>query len=199
MAWTAPTYVTAGVTINTATRWNAQVKDNLDMLAGLANTGQLVWDGTWFKVNGKFAVGPNLSADLSPIFYVSKLGQAAMDLHNTTTGGTPSSGARWRLFADNVGGGAGSCTFGFYDVQNTRVAFGLTNGGSFLIGKTSGLTSAGDLDVNGSFRFSGSQVSFFNASMSSKLTVTGSKGGNAALTNLMVALAAYGLVTDSTS
>ena len=32
-----------------------------------------------------------------------------------------------------------------------------------------------------------------------KQTVTGSKGGNAALASLMTALAAYGLVTDTTT
>lgn len=197
MAYTPPTSMSPGQ-VFTASRWNTQVKDNFDMLATLANTGQLAWDGTWLKVNGKLAVGPNLSADLSPIFYVSKLGQAAFDLHNTTTGGTPTNGARWRLFVDNVGGGAGSCTFGFYDVQNTRVAFGLTNTGSFLIGKTSGLTGAGDLDINGSFQVGGS-VGFYGTPANPKQTVIGSRGGNAALASLLNGLSNIGLITNSST
>lgn len=42
-------------------------------------------------------------------------------------------------------------------------------------------------------------LGFFAASGVTKQTVTGSKGANAALTSLMSALAAYGLVTDSTT
>lgn len=42
-------------------------------------------------------------------------------------------------------------------------------------------------------------LSFFGGSVAAKQTVTGSRGGNAALANLLTALAAYGLITDSTS
>jgi hypothetical protein len=55
--------------------------------------------------------------------------QAALDLWNTTTGGTPSAGAHWRLFADNVGGGGGALTFGLWDNANLRLPFGVDNGG----------------------------------------------------------------------
>jgi hypothetical protein len=42
-------------------------------------------------------------------------------------------------------------------------------------------------------------LGFFAASGTSKQTVTGSRGGNAALASLLTALANYGLVTDSTT
>ncbi len=61
---------------------------------------------------------------------VSHTGQASLDLWNTTTGGTPSTGSRWRLFADNVGGGGGNTTFGFYDLANARLVFGFDNTGN---------------------------------------------------------------------
>lgn len=42
-------------------------------------------------------------------------------------------------------------------------------------------------------------ISFFAAGTAAKQTVTGSRGGNAALASLLTALAAYGLLTDSSS
>ena len=47
--------------------------------------------------------------------------------------------------------------------------------------------------------WSGSKTSFFGNSPATKQTVTGSKGGNAALASLITALATYGLITDSSS
>jgi len=46
---------------------------------------------------------------------------------------------------------------------------------------------------------SGSGLSFFQAAPISKPTVSGSRGGNAALASLLTALANYGLIADSTS
>jgi hypothetical protein len=62
---------------------------------------------------------------------VKVAGQATFDLWNTTTGGTPTAGSRWRVFADNVGGGGGTITLGFYDLANTRIAGGFDNNGWF--------------------------------------------------------------------
>lgn len=45
----------------------------------------------------------------------------------------------------------------------------------------------------------GSQIAFFNGGSTSKQTVTGSRGGNAALASLLTALANYSLITNSTS
>ena len=46
---------------------------------------------------------------------------------------------------------------------------------------------------------SAATLSFFGAGVQAKATVTGSRGGNAALQSLLTALANYGLVTDSSS
>ena len=46
---------------------------------------------------------------------------------------------------------------------------------------------------------SNSKLGFFTTAPVTKPTVTGAKGGNAALTSLMTALAGLGLVTDSTT
>ncbi len=46
---------------------------------------------------------------------------------------------------------------------------------------------------------SSNPIGFFGSSGTSKATVTGSRGGNAALQSLLSALSSYGLITDSTS
>jgi hypothetical protein len=51
------------------------------------------------------------------------------------------------------------------------------------------------LDANGS----AAALGFFGAAAVTKPTITGAKGGNVALTNLLTALANLGLITDSTS
>lgn len=53
-------------------------------------------------------------------------------------------------------------------------------------------------DVSGSTRLNGN-VGFQGTAPIAKPTVTGAKGGNAALTSLLTALASYGLITDSTT
>jgi hypothetical protein len=54
------------------------------------------------------------------------------------------------------------------------------------------------LDGNG-LTISAARLGLFSATPSAKLTVTGSRGGNAALASLLTQLATYGLVTDSSS
>jgi hypothetical protein len=52
--------------------------------------------------------------------------------------------------------------------------------------------------VNGGFRFFGT-TGFFGANAVGRQTVTGSRGGNAALASLLTALATLGLITDNTT
>ena len=76
----------------------------------------------------------------------------------------------------------------------------ITSGGSVLIGtKTDGMTANGSLAVAKDFAHRGSYVGFYNATPVTKQTVSGSKGGNAALASLLSALAALGLITNSTT
>lgn len=51
----------------------------------------------------------------------------------------------------------------------------------------------------GLFQHKGDYLSFRDATPQSKPTITGSRGGNAALQNLLTALADLGLITDSTT
>lgn len=55
------------------------------------------------------------------------------------------------------------------------------------------------LYVGGDFRHLGSGLGFYNANTIAKPTVTGSRGGNAALASLCTALANLGLITNSTT
>ena len=106
---------------------------------------------------------------------VQQASQAQFDLWNVTTGGTPSTGAHWRIFADNVGAGGGNNTFGLYDVANSRLAFGIDNSGNATFGAKINSTlwnvqpvlgnTQGGLPVSGSFTTHGGTV---------WMTVTGS-------------------------
>jgi hypothetical protein len=77
-----------------------------------------------------------------------------------------------------------------------------SNGTGLALGPTSAVGAPAaiwtSLDANG-WKMSGS-MSVWNATPpAAKPTVSGAKGSNAALASLMTALAAYGLVTDSTT
>lgn len=61
------------------------------------------------------------------------------------------------------------------------------------------VTVSDDLTVGGDINHDGSLIGFFGSAPSSKETITGSRGGNAALADLLSALANYGMVTDSTT
>jgi hypothetical protein len=78
------------------------------------------------------------------------------------------------------------------------LAVRLTNGGAVLIGRSSGLTGAGDLDVQGNTRLVGN-VGFYNTTPVAKPTLTGSRAGNPAVASIAAALATLGLATNSTT
>ena len=81
-------------------------------------------------------------------------GQASLDLWNNTTSGSPApaGGSRWRLFADNVGGGGGSLTFGFYDVANSRVAGGFDNSGYLVASAGFTCSNAANMNFGGNWQ-----------------------------------------------
>jgi hypothetical protein len=55
------------------------------------------------------------------------------------------------------------------------------------------------VEIDGDLNHDGSGVGFYGTAPAAKPTITGSRGGNAALESLLTALAAQGLITDSTS
>jgi hypothetical protein len=72
-------------------------------------------------------------AGAGPALQVKTPNQAQLDLwDDTPTGATPAGGSHWRMFADNVGGGGGPLTLGWYDIPNARVAAGIDNDGNLV-------------------------------------------------------------------
>lgn len=59
--------------------------------------------------------------------------------------------------------------------------------------------TASGVTTSGAFTHTGSTFGVLNHSAASQQTVTGSRGGNAALASLLTALAAYGLVVDGST
>lgn len=64
---------------------------------------------------------------------------------------------------------------------------------------TDGMTAGGSLAVAQDLAHRGTKVGFFNTAPATKPTVTGSRGGNAALASLLTALASLGILIDSTT
>ena len=73
-------------------------------------------------------------------------------------------------------------------------------GHRFLVNGTARLTIDGtnQTTLNGALRVAGN-LGVFNTAPIAKQTVTGSRAANAALASLLTALAAYGLVVDSST
>jgi hypothetical protein len=64
---------------------------------------------------------------------------------------------------------------------------------------TGDVTVGNDLNIAANFNHDGSFVGFYGATPGAKPTITGSRGGNAALADLLTELANLGLITDSSS
>lgn len=125
-----------------------------------------------------------------PTITLNKTAGTGAQIQSQTSGST-----RWVMrLGDNDAEGAGNTgsSFSIYRYDNT---------GAFIdqpvtITRNDGMTRI--YGPGGLFVLHG--AGFFGTSpLGVKPTVTGAKGGNAALASLMTALAAYGLVTDSTS
>lgn len=72
--------------------------------------------------------------------------------------------------------------------------------GNVLVGTTTdGMTAGGSLAIAKDLAHRGTLLGFYNSAPAAKQTVTGSRGGNAALASLLTALATLGLITDNTS
>jgi hypothetical protein len=80
-------------------------------------------------------------------------------------------------------------------------AGGILFGGDIALyrSNTATLRCTGTFIAATQFRHLGTTLGFFNTAATTKATVTGSRGSNAALASLLTALANYGLITDSSS
>jgi len=71
--------------------------------------------------------------------------------------------------------------------------------GGVVVARIDSTTGAEALVAEKELHHKGDKAGFYNATPTTKPTVTGSKGGNAALASLISALAQLGLITDSTT
>jgi hypothetical protein len=93
-----------------------------------------------------------------------------------------------------------------FNVNGTTGAIESVNGG-FMRGYSDNystttwqiLSSTGEVLIGGPLNHDGTTIGFYGATPVTKPTVSGAKGGNAALTSLMTALANLGIVTNSTT
>ena len=86
------------------------------------------------------------------------------------------------------------------DIKGALAGLGLlTDGGASPLNLDGGALYVGSAYLSGALIHQGSALTFFNGSSSSKQTISGSRNSNAALANLLTALAGYGLVTDSST
>jgi hypothetical protein len=107
-----------------------------------------------------------------------------------------------RAFANSsaplfLGGGNNSTTHLVLSGDGASVGIGLAVGSIAARLHVSGGQARFDHDVR--LGGSGNQLGCFGNNGAGKQTVTGSRGGNAALASLLTALAAYNLITDSSS
>lgn len=109
------------------------------------------------------------------------------------TGSGPSFCASATVYQD---GAVGTRVPGRFAIETGTTTTGPTAAATFYSDKSAifagAVTCATTLKVTGN-------IGFYNTSPAAKPTVTGSRGGNAALASLLTALAGLGLLTDSTS
>lgn len=88
----------------------------------------------------------------------------------------------------------------FVDVSADAVIVGASataDSAKFYVGGK--MSTSGEVEINGDLNHDGSNVGFYATAPAAKQTVSGSRGGNAALASLLTALATIGLITDSSS
>lgn len=110
---------------------------------------------------------------------------------------TTSSVARWDIGAgaNSESGDAGADVF--FSRYNDAGTF---QGIALSVYRSNGkVQTEAELQIGGALNHDGSTVGFYGTTPATKQTVTGSRGANAALASLLTALAAIGLLTDSSS
>ncbi len=113
-------------------------------------------------------------------------------------------GADKGAFFGIAGSGADGDAFELWNYQGGPIEFYTdtvaTSGSVRLTIEAGGdVVIANACEIDGDLDHDGSNAGFFGTAPTTQQTVTGSRGGNAALANLLTALANYGLIVDSTT
>lgn len=83
--------------------------------------------------------------------------------------------------------------------EGCKIQFQVTPNGSTTSATALTIDQDKTLTIEGPIDHNGSTIGVFGTAPTTKQTVSGAKGSNAALGSLLTALAAYGLITDSTT
>lgn len=146
----------------------------------------------------RFRVGPTQTAKAIVVHDSVPTDRWWVDKDFYLTGDHPTTGGAIAISADPTNQHALTIT----DSTKTNFySFDLPtgSGGVMRFRCQSGGASSYEVGTNGSLRHLSTQLGFYGAAAANKPTVTGSRGGNAALASLLTALATLGLITDSTS
>ena len=170
------------VVADTVTRWQVS-------LGGIESwgPGNAAHDVTWQRVGAgalaMSAVGVTALMDI-------RTGAVST---NSTLRFSVGSVARWEIGKNaTVEGGGGTQTGSDFEIR-------AISDNTLAVNATITITRAnGNVQLPGSLRINGN-VGFYNTAPVAKPTVTGSRGGNAALASLLTALAGQGLLTDSST
>lgn len=102
--------------------------------------------------------------------------------------------------ADNTTNSATAATL---TVRAANATGTTSTGGDLIVASGTGTTANGSVKINSGsttrIQANGTGLGFFNATPIAKPTVTGAKGGNAALASLLTQLVSLGLITDSST
>lgn len=142
--------------------------------------------------------GPSQTGDILAIHDSTPVNRLTVDKDFYLIGNHPTTSGGIAIAADSVNQHALLLT----DSTKTNFyAFDLpaASGGVLRIRCQSGGASAMDIGTDGSVRHLSAKYGAYGAATVTKPTVTGSRGGNAALASLITALATIGWVTDSTT
>lgn len=167
------------VVTTTTTQSGAVVMGSTLNVSGAATASSLTVTGA-FQVGGSSIMGALAMAGLSASTATFS-GVVTMQTSAVVTG------------AFQVGG---TSTLGNLNMAALS-ATSATVSGAVVLQSTVAITSG--LTIGGAIDHDGTSIGFFGSAPSGKETVTGSRGGNVALANLLSALANYGLIVNSTT
>ena len=165
---------------------DGSVTVELDNVAGadflVGNNNALVVEGD----NDRVGIG--ILAPLTPLHVAATLADVRVNIENLTASATDNlMGIDFKALTSVGSKTAGLIITNFSDVTDAtrtgRMRFSVPNAGAFIY----------------PFQLQGNAIGFYTTAPQTKQTVTGSRGGNAALASLLTALATIGLLTDSSS
>ena len=180
-----------GVEIGTGCRYTSLLG------CGFSNLGARVTDAGTFSVRID-ALDNGVDIDRTTLGVYQKFRVDGSDLVTSSVSGTtvykqtmaPAAG-KYQIV---LGGNTSSDEFTVFDSTGTSQLLRVFGNGNVTIGKTNTTHT-----LPGYLTHTGTKAGFYGATSVTKQAVTGSRGGNAALADLLTKLATLGLITDSTS